>query len=367
MGMMADGTAIEWTDATWNPITGCSVVSPGCTNCYAMKLAGARLKHIPSRTGLTIDTKAGPVWNGQVRFNEQWLDQPLRWKAPRMIFVCAHGDLFHESVPDEWIDKVFAVMALAPQHTFQVLTKRAERMRAYLAASRASPVALEALQITLIEHCRDAKSKVGKGCVITGDIPHLKLWPLPNVWLGVSAEDQKRADERIPYLLTTPAAIRFVSAEPLLGEMNLAWALSSNRLEIAAGLLTRGHFAPGLETLRPLDQIIVGGESGRGARPMHPDWPRRIRDKCEAAGVPFFFKQWGAWAVASRENSHLDACMASNNAFWVDRSTGRLHKPSSLGLKHPIGMFRAGKKTTGRLLDGIEHNGMPEVREWPSM
>jgi len=126
---MSDGTKIEWTDATWNPITGCSIVSPGCTNCYAMRLAGTRMKHHPTRIGLTVDSKAEPVWNGQVRFNEQALDHPLRWRRPRRIFVCAHGDLFHESVPDEWIDQVFAVMALAPQHTFQVLTKRAKRMR----------------------------------------------------------------------------------------------------------------------------------------------------------------------------------------------------------------------------------------------
>jgi Bacteriophage protein gp37 len=116
---MADGTKIEWTDATWNPVTGCSVVSPGCTNCYAMRLAGTRLKHHPSRAGLTIDTKAGPVWNGKVRFNEQWPSEPLRWKRPRRIFVCAHGDLFAEGVPDEWMDQVFAVMALAPQHVFR--------------------------------------------------------------------------------------------------------------------------------------------------------------------------------------------------------------------------------------------------------
>ena len=110
---MADRTHIEWADATWNPITGCSVVSPGCTNCYAMKLAGTRLKHHPSRAGLTRDTKAGPIWNGVLRLNEAWLDQPLRWKRPRMIFVCAHGDLFHEDVPNAWIDRVFAVMAEA--------------------------------------------------------------------------------------------------------------------------------------------------------------------------------------------------------------------------------------------------------------
>lgn len=135
---MADGTPIEWTDATWNPVTGCSVLSAGCTNCYAMRLAGTRLQHHPSRAGLTTPSriKSGtglgkPVWNGQVRFNEQWLTEPLRWKRPRRIFVVAHGDLFHDAVPDAWIDQVFAVMALAPQHQFQVLTKRAARMRAY--------------------------------------------------------------------------------------------------------------------------------------------------------------------------------------------------------------------------------------------
>jgi len=132
---MADNTKTEWTDATWNPITGCSVVSNGCKHCYAMKLAGTRLQHHPSRAGLTVDTKNGPVWNGEVRFNGLWLDQPLHWKRPRMVFVCAHADLFHEAVPDEWIDKVFAVMALASQHTFQVLTKRPERMLKYLTSA----------------------------------------------------------------------------------------------------------------------------------------------------------------------------------------------------------------------------------------
>ena len=129
---MADNTHIEWTDATWNIVTGCSLVSPGCTNCYAMKLAGTRLRDHWSRADLTIDSKAGPVWNGQVRFNAQWLDQPLRWAKPRKIFVAAHGDLFHDGVTDDQLDQIFAVMALCPQHVFQILTKRPERMRDYL-------------------------------------------------------------------------------------------------------------------------------------------------------------------------------------------------------------------------------------------
>ena len=202
---MADNSKIEWTEATWNPITGCSVVSSGCRHCYAMKLAGTRLQHHPSRAGLTVDTSAGPVWNGQVRFNEQWIQQPLQWRRPRKIFVCAHGDLFHENVPDEWIDRVFAVMALAPHHTFQVLTKRAARMQTYLQA-RGLPSRLD----------QQARS-------ICGDrgLPKAPGYPLPNVWLGVSVEDQYAADERIPLLLQTPAAVRWISAEPLLGPVDL--------------------------------------------------------------------------------------------------------------------------------------------------
>ena len=202
---MADGTHIEWTDATWNPITGCSVCSRGCTNCYAMTLAGGRLKHHPSRAGLTQDSKAGPVWTGEVRFNEGWLDQPLRWQRPRRIFVCAHGDLFHENVPDEWIDRVFGVMATAPRHIFQVLTKRAERMRTYMASHYS------------------AHGRMKWGVAAGRPLTEYRDWPLPlpNVWCGVSAEDQERAEERIPMLLETPAAVRFVSAEPLLGPLDI--------------------------------------------------------------------------------------------------------------------------------------------------
>ena len=279
---MAANSKIEWTDATWNPVTGCSIVSPGCTNCYAMRLAGTRLKHTPSRTGLTKDTKAGPVWNGQVRLNEGWLDQPLRWKRPRRIFVCAHGDLFAENVPDEWIDRVFAVMALSPQHTFQVLTKRAARMRDYLNGD---------WSIRII-----------------GALPgHVAGWLssgrniLPNVWLGVSAERQQEADERIPDLLATPAAVRFVSAEPLLGPVDFtriihrdpakfSWLNYSPRLNALTGNypLLEGTRDPHPERL---DWIIVGGESGNAARPMHPAWARSIRDQCAAAGTAFFMKQ----------------------------------------------------------------------------
>ena len=268
---MADYTKTEWTDATWSPVTGCSVVSPGCTDCYAMKLAGGRLRGHPSRKGLTIPSKAGPVWTGEVRLNEEWLDQPLRWSKPRNIFVCAHGDLFHENVPDELIDRVFAVMQQARRHRFQVLTKRPARAQAYLQALYAEADPNSQWNQRWFDR--------GFSWPLSGD----ETIPFQNVWLGVSVEDQKRADERIPPLLETPAAVRFVSVEPLLGPITFhcEWLDTDFR-----------------ELDQPdarLDRIIVGGESGPGARPMHPEWARSLRDQCQAVGVPFFFKQWGTW------------------------------------------------------------------------
>jgi protein gp37 len=331
---MADNTPIEWTDATWQITTGCSVVSPGCTNCYAQQLAGTRLRHHPSRVGLTNDSKAGPVWNGQVRFNEEWLNQPLRWKRPRKIFVSAHGDLFHEAVPDEWIDKVFAVMALSPQHTFQVLTKRAERMRDYV-ISRNEFRHRE--NIRWIGNVQIEKRNHYGGAI---------RWPLPNVWLGVSVEDQARADERIPFLLDTPAAKRFISAEPLLARIDLRQLL----IDPATDWM--------LTPKRALDWVIVGGESGPNARPMHPDWARSLRDQCQAAGVAYFFKQWG-------EYEHFRCHTAA------DHQTARLHFTDLMSARRtvpdlhlmecdPMMVYaRVGKKAAGRLLDGVEWSEFP--------
>lgn len=305
---MADGTHIQWSDATWNIITGCSVTSPGCTNCYAMRLAGTRLQHHPSRVGLTEPSKAGPVWTGEVRFNEEWLDQPIRWQRPRKIFVCAHGDLFHENVPDEWIDRVFAVMALCPQHTFQVLTKRADRMLDYISPDwRQDEVWAHARKIVILNEL-----KKGAG---------FPTWPLPNVWLGVSVEDQRAADARIPHLLATPAAKHFISAEPLLSPVDLRWIaepdddkdgvidalLGCNWIEHEWGeefrpvrpghqdrVMRRRVCSSEADILanRKLDWVICGGESGPGAR--NPDFAghaRALRDQCASAGVKFFGKQ----------------------------------------------------------------------------
>lgn len=409
---MADNTAIEWTDATWNPITGCSVVSPGCTNCYAMKLAGGRLQHHPSREGLTTPSKAGPVWNGQVRLNEATLSQPLRWKRPRRIFVCAHGDLFHESVPDAWIDQVFAVMALSPQHTFQVLTKRAERMRDYLTDSPDQARFERRKRITWDVAYKLGGDRAAEQAIRDrGNTPE-GMWPLANVWLGVSAEDQARADERIPHLLAIPAAVRFLSAEPLLGPIDLARWLATARVTCRScsepfdlheadpcrhepdgawtlacphcgdcrcirGKGIRGapadwlpkkvgrftHVHPTIQLCPALNWVIVGGESGPGSRPMHADWARQIRDDCTAASVPFFFKQWGEWTPGE----NVGGANPNFGAFYDDEA-GRWHftvfSPAALDGLHvddEPDLWSVGKKAAGRLLDGVEHNAMPET------
>lgn len=343
---MADGTKIEWTDATWNPITGCSVVSPGCTNCYAMKLAGTRLKNHPTREGLTNDSKAGPVWNGQVRFNESMLLDPLRWRRPRMIFVCAHGDLFAENVPDDWIDQVFAVMALAPQHTFQVLTKRPERMRDYLTDSAAQ------------DRIQNAAFKLDPddGATLCADIQigSDRLLPLPNVWLGVSVEDQRRAEERIPVLLETPAAVRWISAEPLLGPIDIRRHIEVGHIDSELGLSNPG-----------LDWVVAGGESGHNARPMHPDWARSLRDQCAAADVPFLFKQWGEWGKADFKPSGTPGAYAIATAgpdteFWPQHVLKVDSYPRQINLFGGGKVLqRVGKRAAGRLLDGVEHNAFP--------
>lgn len=282
---------IEWTEKTWNPIVGCSVVSPGCTNCYAMTMA-ARLDRmgLERYRGLTTPSKAGPVWTGETRLVEETLTEPLRRRKPTMWFVNSMSDLFHESVPDAWINSVFAVMALCPQHTFQVLTKRPARMRSYLSRSEQEMRAAVISGACALNWFCD---QPGDGAYLCNRWPG---WPLKNVWLGISAEDQRRADERMPDLLGAPAAVRFVSAEPLLGPIDFT-SLSTMRFRGAELLnaLTgelQGMFGdPCSRSVPRLDWIIVGKESGHGARWINDDAVRAIRDQCEAAGTAFFYKQ----------------------------------------------------------------------------
>ncbi len=324
---MADKTKIEWADATVNAINGCTVKSPGCTNCYAMKQA----HRFDARRGLTSMTNGGMVWTGEVRLNETALLQPLSWKRPRGIFWNAHGDTFHPNVPDEWIDKQFAVAALTPQHTHMILTKRSDRMRAWFAGKQRSHEVWRAMY--------GLANTPAAGRVLDSWYggPSPADWPLPNVWLGVSVEDQTRADERIPDLLATPAAVRFLSCEPLLGPVDLVGPPHDSEFDyLGSGVGAN------------IDWVIAGGESGPKARPSHPDWFRSLRDQCAAANVPFHFKQWGEW---------LPYGAIDGNGNRNSRTRGE--KP---GLWHewPDGFsVRVGKQQAGRRLDGVIHDAMP--------
>ena len=324
-------TSIEWTDKTWNPVVGCSIVSKGCDNCYAMKMAG-RLEAMGQEKykGLTRKTESGrTIWTGKVSFSEKALLEPLSIKKPTKFFVDSMGDLFHEHVPFDWVDKVFAVMALTPQHTYQVLTKRAERMAEYLT----SKGRIRAIYELVAEYC-DVKAI---------DTPATFL-PLPNVWLGTSIEDQKTADERIPHLLRVPAKVRFLSCEPLLGPIDLT--------KIKASSCSSYHPLESHPISSPdnplISWVIVGGESGPKARPMHPDWVRSLRDQCEAAGVSFFFKQWGEWREVDEDSEELE---------HFDRIVNGLGNEG----RPPCAIFmrKVGKKAAGNGLDGRVHLEFP--------
>jgi protein gp37 len=343
---MADKTAIEWTDATWNPVRGCSRISPGCGGpghaggCYAEGVAARFSGPGQAFHGFADRDRAGSKWTGKVELIPEMLDLPMRWRRPRRIFVNSMSDLFHEALSFGEVMRVFNVMWQAPQHTFQVLTKRAERMREFmtkwadLSEEDFEPKLVRGPEETRKAHpsgrgqlfadMLDAMGDPPPGCTYPafdwmGGMIRWPSWP-PNVWLGVSAEDQQRADQRIPHLRATPAAVRFLSCEPLLGEI------------VAA------------DEVECLDWVICGGESGPRARPMHPDWARSLREQCAAAGTPFFFKQHGEWL----HESQVPADRRDDFEFEGEAQSG---------------FVRVGKKRAGRLLDGVEHNEFPKEND----
>jgi len=352
---MTATTSIEWTEASWNPVRGCSVVSPGCTNCYAMKMAHRFSGKGGVYEGLTKLTKGGPVWTGKVSLHPELLDWPLHRRKPSRIFVNSMSDLFHEDVPDEFIDRVFAVMASAKKHTFQILTKRADRMKQYMQrVADGAPAAGKRYEAALREDFERYKHEFREGyslpepptpelrfiydsatrqearpttpdgttlsCGFSGGEYHWRPWPLSNVWLGVSVEDQARADERIPLLLQTPAAVRWISAEPLIGPVTLRLRFpitGPGSSQPAAPPSSRvwntltgydgieDHKGRGAGTGTPrLDWVVAGGESGPGARPLQLDWVRSLRDQCHDAGIPFFLKQLGRWPIATKDEGY---------------------------------------------------------------
>jgi protein gp37 len=362
---MGDKSQIEWTDATWPVVVGCEMVSPGCANCYAVKdarrMGGNPNAKVAAVYGGLVEPQSNGVlgWTGVVRCIEERLDWPLRWTKPRRIFTTSQADLFHEKVPQDFLDRVFAVMAMAQQHTFQILTKRPERMRAYLSDGATPGRIWEARRWLIVE----------RGLLKYSATQVEGPWPLPNVWVGTSVEDQTRAELRIPQLLLAPAAVRFLSCEPLLGPVDLLNLRAKNgaRIDCLNGDVKTPDGSevyaacPGSVTW-----VIAGGESGTSARPMHPDWARSLRDQCRAAGVAYLFKQWGEYAPLGHYQSG-----------WAGPVTGRqLRFPvtyvSPDGQRHTAeydltnGMptatapvIRLGKKDAGRTLDGRTWDQFP--------
>jgi protein gp37 len=299
-------TSIEWTDKTWNPVRGCALVSEGCRNCYAMKFAHRFSAEGQPYAGLTVIGNHGPRWTGKAIEVPAMLAEPMRWRKPARVFVNSMSDLFHEDVSDEFIAAVFGVMAATPRHTYQILTKRPARMRAWFTWASAQ-------HDSAWDTCIDAASDA-----IGEDPPHRYgeesigtfggTWPPPNVWFGVSVENQAAADERIPDLLATPAAVRFLSCEPLLGPVNLR-SLACEACGMCGqgyhdALTSTAYCECTVEAGEPLatgrlDWVIVGGESGSAPRITDAADIRALVAQCRAAGVPVFVKQLGGVAIDS--------------------------------------------------------------------
>jgi protein gp37 len=341
---VAENSSIEWTDDTWTPIRArvieitddgagrerigwhCEHASPGCKNCYSEGInrrlgTGRDFKPAQLRHQLANGDQRGDV---TVFLDEKMLLAPLRRKGARMVFPCSMTDLFGRFVEERWIDKMFAVMALSPRHTYQVLTKRADRMAEYLTAP-------------------GVRGRViGEAWNLLGLLPKYehggileRLWPLPNVWAGVSVEDQERGDERRPHAerLAIAGWTTWVSYEPALGPVD--WA--------------------GWEFLH---WMVSGGESGPKARPTHPNWHRATRDWCATHRVAYLFKQWGEW-----NPGNVHEAVAAKTSVRVER-TGAVHPwPPAFDLASGDWcMHKVGKKAAGRLLDGVTHDGFPEVK-----
>lgn len=379
-------TTIEWTDVTWNPIRGCTCVSEGCRHCYAERLAARFAGPGQPFDGYITGSGSGARWTGRVELVETKLTDPLRWRTPRRVFVNSMSDLFHESLDEVAIAQVLAVIACARRHVFQVLTKRAARMRQLLSSPDFRTM-VDAFVTEIAFERSDPLARRSDDLRATAlDVTDDRDWPLPNLWLGVSVEDQPAADERMPVLSATPAAIRFVSAEPLLGPVDLRpWLVAYQCLDCFGGRTrVTGVFydepcpacgGSGCETPR-LDWVIVGGESGPGARPMHPDWARALRDQCMGAGVPFFFKQWGEWlpdfedpAVPLKddpEQSRFATVVWNVQTSSWERTNGAwddgyqwLIATDYWQPEQP--MTRVGRQAAGRRFEGLEHNASPDL------
>lgn len=362
---------IEWTEETWNIVTGCTRISEGCEHCYIERTPPMRMAH-RRFDGPQIGATTG------VQLHPERLGKPLHWRSPRRVFVNSMSDLFHEDVPDDFIAEVFGVMAANEEHTYQLLTKRPGRMRALLRSADF----VARVRGNLRKRCGTHRRSLGGVCPVchwntSGNCAPEMSWPLHNAWIGVSVESQKWADIRIPQLLDTPAAVRWISAEPLLGPVDLTKWIPGRCACQPPGPSEGVHWTgcPALR-YRGLDWVVVGGETGPGARPMHPAWARSLRDQCTAAGVPFFYKQAGDWAAlgplyeAADGSDHAEAWAAHLDAVDLEvnerrqviqlEPDGAVVDPEEY---QPVPgtwlMARLGKKRAGRLLDGREWNEFP--------
>ena len=375
---MSDNSKINWTDASWNPLVGCSKVSEGCRNCYAMTMAARianaaqerrRQCHFSDGRDVTqtqeaymnvvtwqkggrnrenLDDVALPIWNNRVvLLGDDAIKLPLRWEKPRRICVNSMADLFHADVPFEFIDKVFAVMGLSRRHTYQVLTKRPDRMAEYVKSRSRS-----------IDYWETAARSLGytfKFQGVDGNTYSTCPYPLPNVLLGTSTEDQKTADDRLHHVadLYDIGWSTFLSIEPMIGPVNLSDACYAGlRLPMTEGL--------------GLSWVIVGGESGPNARPMLPEWAQRVRDDCKANAVPFFFKQWGEWAPGYAAANDYQWNRTTRVAWWFnDEWTYGEQTPKQMEEGHrddEPDVNRIGRRAAGRWLDGETHDEYPVAR-----
>lgn len=334
-------TSIEWTDHTLNPgIYGCTEVSPACANCYAATMAHRLSAMGVYPEGITEKKAAGIGWSGKVIVDYDRIGlafDKLPKRKPARVFVTSMSDLFHEDVPFEFVGRVFEEMAARPHLTFQVLTKRPERMKHFLGPIRPTPGCVDCYTSRAVcGRCRGTavlRPNRGRG------------WP-SNVWAGTTVEDQKRADERIPHLLRVPAPVRFLSCEPLAGAVNLASYLEDTSDDSAGDVwgMPPGHADEEHQFLRGIQWVIAGGESGPKARPSNPAWFRSLRDQCAEAGVPFFFKQWGRWS-GGREFVGTSEAIRKG---WVNA--------------HNFGdepVVHGGRAKDPKTLDGVEHRAFP--------
>jgi protein gp37 len=382
--MAKHGTEIGWTHVpgyigeTWNPQVGCSKKSAACDSCYAIDVAAhPRLTRLPRYQGLTVlqqggrhnwarDAEGKPI----IRAVPDVLDKPLRTKRPTAYFVGSMTDLFHENADRNWTAAIFGVMAACPQHIFMLLTKRPDVAHGWFKwvdkrekdGLSVFPDDTPAWRIRqLFNSCLSRNGgSVGKAPIHDGP------WPLPNVWIGTTCEDQQRAEERIPWLIEIPAVVRYISYEPALGPVDFT-RLTMVKPEPPHGpgaylnALT-GHVEGPDDMLdTKVNWIIAGGESGTRARPSHPEWFRSVRDQCTAAEVPFFMKQWGEWLpVAAPHVKTPDDCRM---LIWPDGTTKPATWAEAMETCGPVwAVERVGKKRAGRHLDGVEWSQFPEAR-----